>query len=249
MLIPLKVDVPMCRQPLVNYALIAIIVCVSIAGFTDDDLFCKLAGIGIETAEGIETVEGESFFIRDIQIRLSTDDFPLPVLAITSSFLHAGWLHLIGNMLFLWVFGNAMNYKFGHLGYLGLYVVAALAGGMAHYVFAGGPVVGASGAVYGVMGAFLVYFLRNDIIIMFIPFLILPIYIRIWRFSSGWIILFWFAWNVFYLSLGADMGIALWGHVGGFVAGFAIALLCAWTGWIKPTQDEQTLLQVLGIRP
>ncbi|MCK4624272.1 MAG: rhomboid family intramembrane serine protease [Phycisphaerae bacterium] len=245
MLIPLKVDVPMCRQPLVNYALIAIIVCVSIAGFTDDDLFCKLAGIKIETVEVIETVEGELFFINDIQIRLSTDDFPLPVLAITSSFLHAGFLHLIGNMLFLWVFGNAVNYKFGHLGYLGLYVAAALAGGMAHYVFDGGPVVGASGAVYGVMGAFLVYFLRNDITVFWI------IWIRpgVSTLSSGWIILFWIAWDVLFLGLGAENGVALWGHVGGFAAGFAIAMLCAWTGWIKPTQDEQTLLQVFGIRP
>lgn len=236
MLIPLKVDVPMCRQPLVNYALIAIIVCVSIAGFIDEDLFCKLAGIKVEST---------SLFFSEIQIRLSTDDFPLPVLAITSSFLHAGFLHLIGNMLFLWVFGNAVNYKFGHLGYMGLYVAAALVGGMAHYVFAGGPVVGASGAVYGVMGAFLVYFLRNDITVFWI------IWIRpgVSTLSSGWVILFWIAWDVLFLGIGAETSTALWGHVGGFVAGFAIAMLCAWTGWIKPTQDEQTLLQVFGISP
>ena len=240
MLIPLKVDVPMDRRPWVNYALIAVIVCVSIAAFFDEDLFCTLAGIEIKN------VEGELLFVRDIEIVLSTKDFPLPVLAVTSSFLHAGWLHLIGNMLFLWVFGNAVNYKFGHLGYLGLYVAAALVGGMAHYVFDGGPVVGASGAIYGAMGAFLVYFLRNDITVLFVLFIF---YVRMWRFSSGWIILFWVAWNVFYLSLGADMGIAFWGHVGGFAAGFGIALICAFTGWIKPTQDEQSLLQVLKIRP
>ena len=100
--------------------------------------------------------------------QVSTEYLPLPVLALTSSLLHAGWLHLLGNMWFLWVFGNAMNYKLGQLGYLGLYVLVALAGGMAHYAFVGSPVVGASGVVNGVMGAFLVFFPRNDVKVLWI---------------------------------------------------------------------------------
>ncbi len=238
MLIPLKVDVPTDRRPWVNYALIALIVCVSIAGFSDDDLFCELAGIEIGN------VDEESLLFGDIEINLTTKDFPLPVLAVTSSLLHAGWLHLIGNMLFLWIFGNALNYKFGHLGYLGLYAAAALAGGMAHYMFQGGPVVGASGAINGVMGAFLIFFPRNDVTILWI----------VWRFgnvsriSSGWIILFWVAWDVLFLGLGAETDTALWAHVGGFLVGFSIAMICALTGWIKPTQDEQTLLQIFSSR-
>ena len=230
MLIPLKVDVPTTRRPWVNYALMAVIICTSIVGFGDQEFLCKMGGI-----------EVTGNFFEGIQVELTTEDFPLPVLALTSSLLHGGWFHLIGNMIFLWIFGNAINYKFGHLGYIAIFAAAAMAGGLAHYTLTGGPAIGASGAIYGVMGAFLVFFPRNDITVLWIIW----IHPGISRLSSGWIILFWIAWDVFYLVRGASTGVALWGHVGGFVAGLAIALVCASTGLIKPTQDEQTILQLL----
>jgi len=164
--------------------------------------------------------------------------------SIASGFVHAGWLHLAGNMLFLWVFGNAVNYKFGQFAYLGLYLVSALAGGMAHSVFVGGSAIGASDAINGIMGAFLVYFPRNDVTV----FWVLWYRPGISTLSSGWIILFWLAWDVLYIALGAQTGVALWAHVGGFVAGFAIATVCTLSGWVRPTQDEQTLYQVLSGR-
>ena len=161
----------------------------------------------------------------------------------TSCLLHIGLVHLIGNMLFLWVFGNAVNYKFGQVGYLGLYIACALMGDLAHYVFSSGTVVGASGAINGVMGAFLVFFPRNDISIFWM------IWYRpgISQLSSMWMILFWIAWDLFFLIHNAPTQVAHWAHVGGFLTGFIIALVCAFTGLIKPTQDEQTLLDVLGI--
>ncbi len=177
---------------------------------------------------------------------LDIDGIFLPLAGFgTSCLLHVGLFHLIGNMLFLWIFGNAINYKFGHLGYLGLYVAVALIGDLAHQSFSGGIAVGASGAINGVMGAFLVFFPRNDVTVFWM------IWFRpgVSRLSSGWIILFWVAWDVLFLGLGSDTGVALWAHVGGFVAGFGVALICAFTGLIKPTQDEQSLLQVLKIRP
>jgi len=228
MIIPLKLYVPTDRQPWVNYALLAIIIVTSLICFNDVELFCSLAGVDLDSP-------GYS--------QVSTDYLPLPVLALTSSLLHAGWLHLLGNMWFLWVFGNAMNYKFGQLGYLGLYVLAAMAGGMAHYVFAGSPVVGASGAVNGVMGAFLVFFPRNDVKVLWI------IWIRpgVSTLSSGWIILLWLAWDVLCLALDASGGVALWAHVGGFAAGFIVATVLAAAGWIRPSPDEQTLFELLGV--
>ena len=66
------------------------------------------------------------------------------------------------------------------------------------------------------------------------------------RISSGWIILLWIGWDVLMLSVGGKGGTALWAHVGGFAVGFGIALALAAVGWIKPTSDEQTLLDVLG---
>jgi len=232
MFIPLKVDVYLSRRPLVNYGLIVLIVLISIVGFSDSEFFCRLAGIGVAFDE--ETFE--------FSYELTTEEYPRPILAITSSLLHGGWLHLLGNMLFLWVFGNAVNYKLGNLFYPWMYLAAAMGGGMAHYVFQGGPVVGASGAINGVMGAFLVFFPRNDVKVF------MAFHVLVWRvhsISSIWVILLWLACDVLWLVVGAGGVVALWAHVGGFVTGFGMALILAATGLIKPTQDEQTLIQVL----
>ncbi len=232
MLIPLRVDVPMWRTPWVNYGLIGLIVLTSICGFADRGFFMKLAGI-----------ERSGDIFSPVS-RLTTKDYPLPVLALTSSFLHGGLIHLAGNLLFLWIFGNAINYKFGHVGYLGLYLAAAFAGGMAHYGLDGRPVVGASGAINGVMAAFLVFFPRNDITVLWL------IWIRpgVSRLSSGWIILFWIAWDILFLAMDAGEGVALWAHLAGFAVGFAVAAACALKKLIRPTEDEETLFQVLGGR-
>lgn len=232
MLIPLKLYVPTDRRPWVNYALIAVIIAVSLICFSDVGLFCRLAGVDLDST-------GTSL----VSPMVSTEYLPLPVLALTSSLLHVGVLHLLGNMWFLWVFGNAVNYKLGQLGYLGFYLAAAMAGGLAHYALAGTPVVGASGTVNGVMGAFLVFFPRNDVTVLWV------LWIRpgISTLSSGWIILLWLAWDVLCLALGSQGGVALWSHVGGFVTGFAVAAVLAAVGWIRPSPDEQTLLEVLGV--
>ena len=230
MFIPLKVDVATYRMPWVNAALIITIVFFSTLAFSDEALLFKLGGIKI------------AFLEDEISIETTTKDYPLPVLAVTSSLVHADWLHLLGNMLFLWVFGNAINYRFGHLGYAGLYLAAAVAGGLAHYAASDIPCVGASGAINGVMGAFLVFFPRNEVLVAWILFL-RP---RLSHISSIWLIVFWVVWDVLLLGLGAETGVALWAHVGGFAAGFGIAMLCAVTGWIKPASGEQTLLQVFG---
>jgi membrane associated rhomboid family serine protease len=232
MLIPLKLYVPTDRRPWANWALLAIIIVVSLMGFNDPALACRLAGVDLDST-------GTSL----ASPMVSTEYLPLPVLALTSSFLHVGLLHLVGNMWFLWVFGNAVNYKLGQLGYLGFYLAAAMAGGMAHYALAGTPGAGASGAINGVMGAFLVFFPRNDVTVFWV------IWIRpgISTLSSGWIILCWLAWDVLCLSVGASGGVALWAHVGGFATGFVVAAILALVGWVRPTPDEETLLEVLGI--
>ena len=228
MLIPLRVDVPMSRRPWANHTLMGVIVVVSIWGFCDAEFFCELAGVQ-------RGLGGEGLIPRDT--------LPLPVLAVTSSLLHIHWVCLIVNMLFMWIFGDAVNYKFGHLGYVALYLASASAGSMVPYGYGGGPAVGASGAIFGVMGAFAVFFPKNDVT-------------ALWTRDYGqipgiWVIVIWVAWSslvVWHLSLGGDIGISLWAHIGGFCAGLAIGLTCALLGIIKPTQDEQTLLQLIGVR-
>jgi len=124
---------------------------------------------------------------------------------------------------------------------VGLYLLAALCAGLAHYGFEWFPYMGASGAVNGVMGAFLVFFPRNDVTV----FWVLWYRPGVSRISSGWVILFWIVWDVFTLVRGGGGQVALWAHVGGFAIGFLTALLCVLRGWIKPTEDEETLFEVL----
>jgi len=209
MLIPLKVDVMTWRTPWVNYAIMAVTVCVSILALFDMQLLKSLAGFG--------------------------SDF----------LVHGGLLHLAGNMLFLWVFGNALNYKLGHALYLLFYLLAGLGASAVHYGFDGSPMVGASGAINGVMAGFLVFFPRNDVKMLWLPGIF---YLHVFSCSSVWIILLWATWDVLYLVLGAGEGVALWAHVGGFVMGLAMATTLAVTQRIKPTPDEQTIFQVLGMR-
>jgi membrane associated rhomboid family serine protease len=161
-----------------------------------------------------------------------------------SCLLHGGWLHLAGNMLFLWVFGNAVNYKFGHVGYLLLYAACAVAGDAAHTAFSDIPAIGASGAIYGIMGAFLVYFPRNDVDMFFFFWLIFWVRARTFTLSSYWVIVGWVGLDALELWAGWENGVALWAHMGGFTFGFLAALLCALLGWVKPEEDEETLVQV-----
>ncbi|MGZ2257544.1 rhomboid family intramembrane serine protease [Roseobacter sp. A03A-229] len=144
---------------------------------------------------------------------------------VTSMFLHGGWMHLAGNMLFLFIFGDNIEDELGHMGYLLFYLAAGVAAGWVQYVSAPAstiPTVGASGAIAGVMGAYLLLFpkAKVDILIIFIVFFrIFPI--------PAWIMLaVWFALQ-FVGGVGSDPdagGVAYWAHAGGFVAGLALAL-------------------------
>ena len=235
MLIPLKVDVYMWRRPWVCLGLIVFLVLMHAAIAPPlDPLWQDLAGIRLEH-DGLGT-----------RVVLDTSEHSLAFLAVSSTFLHADWLHLAGNLLFLWVFGSAVNYKMGHTGFLAVYLASGFVGSMAHYAFTGEPAVGASGAIFGLVGAFLMFFPRNDMSGLFwVPFSII---IRPVRFSSMWAIVFWVGWDILMIVLGSDARVAFWGHVGGFFTGFAIALACARLQWIKSTPDEQSLLEMFAHR-
>lgn len=240
MLIPIGVDVPTDRRPWVNYLLVGAIVVVSFMAFGDEGLYRKLSGI--EIAGSGSDYEGLMSAYELHQF----DPSPMmyPVYAVTSCFVHAGLWHLLGNMLFLWIFGNAMNYKFGHAGYLGLFLLVAVVSGLAHYATSDLPAVGASGAIYGVMGAFAVFFPRNDVRLLFW----ISIFVRHFTVSSLWIILMWVAWDAFYVAVGAETGVAHWSHLGGFLAGFGVAFGLAAAGVVRSDPDEQTLLEWIGSR-
>jgi membrane associated rhomboid family serine protease len=144
----------------------------------------------------------------------------------TCMFLHGGFLHIIGNMLFLWVFGGNVEDRFGPFGYLLFYLVCGIASGLTQVVFSWGshiPSLGASGAISGVLGAYIVFFPRARILTL-VPLLIIFFTVRI---PAAVFIGLWFVMNFLsgVSSLGAlnTGGVAWWAHVGGFLLGALIA--------------------------
>ena len=157
--------------------------------------------------------------------------FPGAVLPLfTSMFLHGGWLHLIGNMWFLWIFGDNVEDRVGHGRYLLLYLAGGLAGALTHWFFnlnSEVPTVGASGAIAAVMGAYLITFPRARIvtlapIIIFITTIEIPAYLML----LYWMLLQFLS-GVASIGVADPMqgGIAFFAHVGGFIAGIPLMLL------------------------
>ena len=144
---------------------------------------------------------------------------------VTSMFLHSGLMHLAGNMLFLWVFGDNVEDYFGHLGYLAFYLVCGVASGLIHVLLnldSRLPALGASGAISGVMGAYAVLYPRHKILTFFFIFLI-PV-------PAILILGYWFVIQFLEGVGGIGMrmpggGVAWWAHIGGFVIGVLITLL------------------------
>lgn len=142
---------------------------------------------------------------------------------VTSMFLHGGFAHILGNMLFLWIFGDNVEAFFGHLGYLLFYFVCGIGAGLMHIAFnyhSHLPAIGASGAISGVMGAYIVLEPRNRILTL--------IFIFVVRVPAVVVLGVWFAMQFLsgLSSLGSTMngGVAVWAHVGGFLIGVVVAL-------------------------
>src|SRR5271157_2720420 len=158
---------------------------------------------------------------------LTFPGFVVPI--FVSMFLHGGWLHLLGNMLFLFVFGRSVEDRFGHIKFLFLYLVSGLAGAILHIVLNAGsrmPTIGASGAIAGVLGAYFVSFPRARITTL------IPLIFFFWTFEIPAILVLGY-WFLIQFVMGYEMlaiqsatggGVAWWGHVGGFVMGLFLAL-------------------------
>lgn len=144
---------------------------------------------------------------------------------ITTMFLHGGLMHLAGNMLFLWIFGDNIEDEMGHVGFLIFYLGAGLAAALAHVIadpFSQIPTVGASGAIAGVMGGYLLLYPKARIDILFI----FVVFFRIFSVPAWLMLGFWFGVQLLSGSgenAAAD-GVAYWAHAGGFIAGFVFTL-------------------------
>jgi membrane associated rhomboid family serine protease len=166
-----------------------------------------------------------------VPARLVGPDPPYYTL-VTSAFLHGGWLHLGGNMLYLWIFGNNVEDAMGHLGFLVFYLLCGAAAALAQVALqptSTVPMVGASGAIAGVLGAYLVLYPRARILAL-VP---MGFFTQLAEVPAVLFLPLWFLLQLLYgiASLGVQTqvggGVAFWAHVGGFVAGVLLVRVFA----------------------
>jgi membrane associated rhomboid family serine protease len=165
-----------------------------------------------------------------------------PATLLTSMFLHGGWSHIVGNMLFLWAFGKSLEDAMGHTKFLFFYLICGIAAGIMHVVFnfySPMPTVGASGAIAGVMGAYLVKFPRAHIhTLIFVLFFLTTADI-----PAAFILVYWFLMQLFsgYGSIAhthvTDSGVAWFAHIGGFITGMILVQLLGTRTRYFPRRD------------
>jgi membrane associated rhomboid family serine protease len=227
-----EVDTP----ALVTYALLAINVVVFLLQLANPELTYAWSVIPKEITSGIDLIEPQEIEVgggADRQV-VSIPQAPGPPIIwltlLSAMFMHGGYGHIIGNMLYLWIFGNNVEHRFGHGWFLIFYLTAGLVASLAQIAAGPNSVIpnlGASGAIAGVMGAYLVLFPHNRVnAVIFYHVVTVPAIV---------VLGMWIA-TQFVSSVGSIAatsesagGVAYLAHVGGFVAGVAAALVCRLT--------------------
>lgn len=213
-MIPISDDNPVRRPPYVNWALIAL--CVGA-------FLWQLSLSGAEAAAVYALgFKPASLFEPD----MAGYGIPAGLTIFTSMFLHGGFLHLGGNMLYLWIFGNNVEEAMGHVRYLLFYLACGLAAALTMVLvtpLSNYPMIGASGAISGVLGSYVLLFPRAKVrVIVPLGIIFYPL-----RISAMWVVGFWFLlqlWNAAFTDA-SEPGVAWWAHVGGFVMGLALTPL------------------------
>ena len=218
-MIPVRDINPRYTTPFVNIAIIALNSLVWLyqvsLGADGGERFIFTLGLGPARIDALLTAHA---------VNLGGALMPL----VTSMFLHGGWMHAIGNMWFLWVFGDNIEDRMGHSIYFLFYLACGLGAGLVHTAFNRGssvPTVGASGAISGVMGAYFVFFPRSKIVTL-VPLLVVFFTVQIpAMFFVGYWILLQFVGGLGAMSMHSKGGTAWWAHIGGFAVGFVLAKL------------------------
>ena len=201
-MLPLRDNVPSATRPTVTWAIIAVNLLVFLWELSAPDVL--------------------AFAL--VPARFSADPAANAVTILTSMFLHGGWAHVLGNMLYLWIFGDNVEDRLGHGRYLLLYLAGGVAAAMAQVATSPDsavPMVGASGAIAAVLGAYIVLYPRASVY-TWIFFAIVPIPAVVWL--GLWFVMQLFS-GVASLGAAATGGVAFFAHVGGFVAGLALVKL------------------------
>jgi membrane associated rhomboid family serine protease len=208
MLIPLKTDRPLMQTPRANLGLIVTISLMFV----------------VQTAfEGVR----EALLLRPYE--------PSLIGFIGSGFLHGGVLHLLGNMLFLYIFGNTINDALGHASYLAFFIGGVAFAALMHSIVETNPALGASGGVFAVTGIYLALFPKTRILLLFFFFIITTVSV-----PAIWFLGIYFAIDLIQgldsLLLGSDEGVARWAHFGGATYGFAVGVILLKLGLVPKSQ-------------
>lgn len=219
MFVPLHDDTPLkvIRFQFVTLAIIVgnVIVFLMTGAFQSDQVLA-----GVAASFGVIPAELVGGFSQNVPY----SPIPEPLTFLTYMFLHAGWLHLISNMLFLWVFADNVEDAFGYFAFALFYLLCGIAGALAHVAMTPhsvAPLIGASGAVSGVIGAYVLLYPRARVWILL--FFRIPL-----RISAIWVLGGWFLLQLFSVltaEKGGEAEVAWWAHIGGFIAGLAITLV------------------------
>lgn len=247
-MIPLRDNIPSRTTPVVNYSLMAVCAGVFLlqvlternpevrlverlgmipARVLDPDAVIPVAEIGVARGQVVE-----------VERAAASTPFPPWLTLLTCIFLHGGWMHFLGNVWFLHIFGDNVEDRIGHVGYLLFYLGSGVAASAVH--LAAGttstvPTIGASGAIAGVMGAYMLLYPRSMIesvvpIVYFMQVVVLPapVFLGIW-----------FVIQLFQgTMMSGASGVAWWAHIGGFVAGFLVAVGLRSVGETSPPVTE-----------
>jgi len=221
-MIPLRDDQPSLSTPFINYFLIAVNVLVfllelSVNAQSPRQLNAFISVFGVVPHHTVAVLSGHSYDPPASAI------IPL----FTSMFLHAGWGHLFGNMLFLWIFGDNVEDYLGHLRYLVFYLGGGLAAAATQILInpsSAVPTVGASGAIAGVMGAYFVLYPRARVLMWFPP--IFFFHVPAWLVLGYWFVLQFVMGTATAVNISPQTGgVAFWAHIGGFVVGVLLIKL------------------------
>ncbi|MBE0536568.1 MAG: rhomboid family intramembrane serine protease [Phycisphaerae bacterium] len=221
LIIPYELDVPFERTPFVNWLLVASIIAVFVP-----QVLVMLNAPNEEAAFGpFKEYVLDGFSVRGL---------------VGHMWLHGGIVHLIGNLIFLWVFGNAVCQKMGNVLYFPVYLFVGLFAGITHLLFDGGPAVGASGAINGVVGIYLMFFPVHDMTCLWMFMLRFGTF----TISGYWMILLWLGFDIMGVMTSGD-GVAYFAHLGGFAAGVGVGFGLLATNVVKTDDFDETLLQIL----
>jgi membrane associated rhomboid family serine protease len=211
-MIPLKDDLPTGRVPIVTFALIA----------ANAVVFLWQVSFGLQ--DSVLRAGAIPYEILTFQDVNEPDLVAPPLTILTSMFMHGGIAHIGMNMLTLWIFGNNVEDALGRLRFVGFYLAAGVAAALTQTVAAtmSGdalvPMVGASGAIAGVLAAYLVLFPRARVLTL----IVIVIFVQLRYLPATFFIGVWFVMQVIAVVFGGDPGVAVFAHIGGFVTGFLL---------------------------